>query len=129
MDDLVAFLRARLDEDEAVTREADDFDDHSWYIVQDGLGNTVGPRPQPGEFRIATAYYAEYAEHIARYDPARVWADVAAKRELLRVAEAAADFAPTFTTGFAAKLEGVLRRFAVAYADHPDYRPEWAPVS
>lgn len=65
--------------------------------------------------------------HIARHDPARVLVEVEATRELLRVAAAAADFAPTFTTGVAAKLEDVLRLFALPYTDHPDYRPEWAP--
>lgn len=109
MDELVAFLRARLDEDYLTMREANS----SPEMV------TGTPRS-----------YAEapVAIHIARFgNPDRVLAEVEAKRELLRVAAAAADFAPTFTSGFAAMLEGVLRLFAVAYDGHPSYRAEWRP--
>jgi hypothetical protein len=45
----------------------------------------------------------------------------------LQLAERAYDYHETFTNGSAAALEGALRLFAQAYADHPDYRPEWAP--
>jgi hypothetical protein len=111
VDDLVAFLRARLDEDELTMREAN-----------------TSPEMLTG---IPRSYAdAPVALHIARFgNPDRVLAEVEAKRELLRFAEAIRDFAPTFTTGVAAKLEDVLRLFARAYADHPDYRPEWAPTA
>lgn len=66
-------------------------------------------------------------EHAARHDPARVLAEVAAKREVVRLAERAHDYHETFMNGFAAALEDALRLFALPYAGHREYRPEWAP--
>lgn len=134
MDDLVAFLRARLAEDEAAARAATPgpwvAGTTSGLLVDDGVygQGDGGSLEFACDVREASWDWKQgNVAHIARHDPARVLAEVEAVRELLRVAVAAADFAPTFTTGFAARLEGVLRRFAVAYAAHPDYRIEWVP--
>ncbi|HEY4631806.1 MAG TPA: DUF6221 family protein, partial [Blastococcus sp.] len=80
------------------------------------------------------------AEHIARYDPARIMAECAAKRRaVLACREARPDLAflgarppgmadfpmtPHDQHQFAALTLALL---ALPYADHPDYRPEWRP--
>jgi hypothetical protein len=83
MDDLIAFLNARLDEDEAAAKQAaggihgrrenykaivaDAADPDNWAIVD------LSPLAED-----------EYlGTHIARHDPARVLREVAAKRAIL----------------------------------------------
>jgi len=131
MDDLIAFVNARLGEDEklakaaqapspwkAATHEAD-----SW-IVTDAAGDPViydEGRPS-----------LEEAAHIARHDPGRVLREAASKRAHIRMWEA---FAKNFTHidetvfEFAKReaLEDVLAHDAAAWGDHPDYRQEWKP--
>lgn len=160
MDDLIEFLRARLDEDELWATEAsrrggspavlggvhwrweDPETDEvvepqpglQTYVDDDRAGvslrstetfpATVGDLPQFA-LHIVDTVPSAVGGHIIRHDPARVLAEVEAKRKVVRIAEAARDFAPTFTTGFAAKLEDTLRLFAQAYREHPDFRPEW----
>jgi len=80
------------------------------------------------------------AEHIARYDPARIRAECVAKRRtVLACREARPDL-----TFLGARPEGMadfpltprdqhqfaaltLALMALVYAEHPDYRPEWRP--
>lgn len=96
MDDLVQFLRARLDEDDQAARAAAWDEDMAakwragstpyggvqgaprWY-VEDAYEDAVVSRvdPQGSEDQ-------GVAQHIARHDPARVLAEVDAKREMLR---------------------------------------------
>ncbi len=109
--DLVTFLRARLDEDETVSRAA--------------LGPTVliaddKLRPAPDQ-----------ATHVRRHDPARVLREVEAKRRIVdRYADVqdgwvAMDECPDCLFPGARWL---LQTLALSYSDHPDYRPEWAPA-
>jgi hypothetical protein len=76
--------------------------------------------------------------HIARHDPARVLAEVAAKRRVM-----ARHFTPPSPVRIYAACEGCgydygdisqrydigdcpeLRDMAAVYADHPDYNPAW----
>jgi hypothetical protein len=144
-DDLVAFLRARLDEDEQVAQATTagpwwHEPRKQWlapgaferYDLAQGE-EFVGYGQSPLSGCIAATGPADDqqsmadARHIARHDPARVLAEVAAKRDVIRLAERAHDYHATFLSGFAAAMEDALRKFALAYADHPDYRPEWAP--
>lgn len=85
MSDLIAFLTATLDEDERVAREAAvPSRSESWEI-------TDGQREQwHTGLAIAVAYSVwdacidpRTAKHTARHDPARVLADVAAKRAIV----------------------------------------------
>lgn len=124
MSGLVEFLRARLDEDEALAREAPP---GPWYI-----GNAVDPTQPctvhtfPGVRLVADGLNWLVAEHIARQNPARVLAEVAVKRELIRVWEAVRD-----VTGTGSLAEGTAARaiqlHAAVYADHPDYEERWKP--
>jgi len=134
MDDLVAFLKARLDEDEAVAQETvADFGDH-WTVDGErvrGSVEYVDVLDGPG---------MPYA-HIARHDPARVLREVEAKRRLLAL------HAPTGPGGddcvvcdYGADSCGcmgtnggwpcaTLELLALPYSGHPDYRPAWSPTA
>jgi hypothetical protein len=127
MDDLVQFLRARLDEDERM----------AVATLWDGSGNEAGwsliASATVGVGR-DSIYVAdtEVARHIARHDQARVLAEVDAKRQALAHYERIQQHTRRSDGGndylFA---EGAVRRqiqyMALPYRDDPGYRPEWAP--
>jgi hypothetical protein len=141
VDDLAAFLAARLDEDEAAAKaakapspwKAAEHEADNW-IVTDAAG-------EPLIYDEGTPSLEE-AAHIARHDPARVLREVEAKRTIL------AEHDPCYPTyyptpsgqptcgvchsgGFDWDPErwpcATVRALAVVYGDHPDYRPEWKP--
>lgn len=126
-DDLIAFLRARLDEDERLARAAADEVEvvgGSW----DGAAHIM----------LARASYDDTADHFARHDPARVLAEVDAKRQIVDTRSAIRERLSywqsqeheTFEAMARAdlhRLDDVLSILATAYADHPDYREEWRP--
>ena len=60
------------------------------------------------------------AAHIARYNPARVLADIAAKREIVA-------WVGDYDADLDGSAWGILGNLAALYADHPDYQQEWAP--
>ena len=120
MTDIVAFLNARLDEDEAAAKEA-------WGVEWDWryVARPFGEHPS-----------IAHTVHIARHDPARVLRDVEADRVLLalhdelwrlyRAFEEAGEPGP-ISLGRAQALSRVLRIRAARFSDHPDYRAEWKP--
>lgn len=81
------------------------------------------------------------AAHIARHHPARVLAEVDAKRKLIRRIfeyEAKIDsewgcchYAEEIEAGLCSEVNPAevtaLRLLALPYADHPGYREEWRP--
>ncbi|WP_433893014.1 DUF6221 family protein [Streptomyces sp. CA-111067] len=109
MDDLIEFLRARLDEDDLTVREAN-----------------TSPEMVTG---IPRSYAeAPVAIHIARFaNPDRVLAEIEAKREVLHIFERTRDYSPIFMSGIGAAMVGTLRLLAQAYDGHPDYREDWRP--
>ncbi|MFF3158491.1 DUF6221 family protein [Streptomyces sp. NPDC057910] len=148
MDDLVQFLRDRLDEDETVAHLA--AEPESWMelnrqpradwhvqlwadpdvaaVIADPESSAypVAATPDGMDERDAEAR----ATHIARHDPARVLADVEAKRELLGRYEALESGVLVMTGAESILSEYrrvVLPSLALPYADHPDYREEWRP--
>jgi hypothetical protein len=81
VDDLVAWLRAQLDDDERVASRISE-SQRTW--------NTAGGWPETGPDTVMAAggpvaeEVDEFdAEHIARWDPARVLAEVDAKRRII----------------------------------------------
>ena len=119
--DLVAFLNARLDEDEAVANAAATSGNQfaaegvfapEWRFANDsamvrsGAGAIVFGEGAPS---------GEQAVHIACHDPARVLREVAAERAMLE------DLDLTYPD--AVHLRKLL---AAAWSDHPDYQQEWA---
>ncbi|MFC8267800.1 DUF6221 family protein [Streptomyces cinereoruber] len=187
MDDLIAFLRARLDEDELWAMEASRRHDSQahpggvhWQWVNPETDTPVTVDPSRGpfltdeeesyrfslrskeqfptgsvgllpQFAIHSAEEIPFAAagHIVRHDPARVLAEVDAKRRVLasyaqavRVRDEAMEWVkePVFTDPGAAGIERwndardvahfldpVVRLLALPYASHPDYRDTWRP--
>lgn len=105
-DDLVAFVKARLQEDEQLARAA--------------RGHEVE----------ALASDEAHA-HMTRWSTQRVLAEVQAKRHIIERCEqyarwAANDDGPGFQALEAAG-DHMLRLLALPYAGHESYRAEWAP--
>lgn len=164
-DDLVQFLRARLDEDERAARDAGG---KPWAWEQHYGDMCNDPTCEYGELATDDTVLMDVhgydvkapwqgADHIARHDPARVLAEVDAKRRI--VGASAADCPPgcqtehSFSGSCMLRPMGpawengerwvrdedgspvraphtplsVLRFLALPYADHPDYREEWRP--
>lgn len=138
--ELREFLTARLADDErialAVQQRA------PWVVV--GSYGDEGVK-EDGYGWVATGAYnagmdADDAAHIARHDPARVLRDVAAKRRILEMWEDPADVAhlPDGVVdgrdpderdeqiATASVIDVIVRDLAAVYAEHPDYRQEWA---
>jgi hypothetical protein len=138
-DDLTTFLRARLDEDEQTARAAAEELGADWYY-DDGfvLARREGDQVVTGSQDFLER---ERGEHIARHDPARVLADVEAKRQIIEQHKpATVSYLPsrergcvtcsTAQTWDAQANEAncqTLCLLALPYADHPDYRDEWRP--
>ncbi|MFJ3170625.1 DUF6221 family protein [Streptomyces roseus] len=135
MDDLVQFLRARLDEDESHANAASwDGDMASRWVA--GSAGPCGPRERAPRWYINDAYEdgvigkvdpqgsedEGVARHIARYDPARVLADVEAKRQAIA---ACAYYLHDSEDGPDACAVAVLTALALPHSDHPDYRDAW----
>ncbi|MFF9910637.1 DUF6221 family protein [Streptomyces sp. NPDC013457] len=124
--DLVEFLTARLDEDEQTARRAGD---SFRQIGETGvIVATEGDRAE----ECASANWAGVAEHIARHDPARVLAEVDAKRQIVTAfAEARKrdynEEPANYFAGVHVALGAALDFLALPYADHPDYDEAWRP--
>ena len=101
MDDLVRWLGDQLTEDERIARAAEASKEDGWRW---------GPDSESAAER-----------HIAEWGPARVLREIDAKRDLLVFAKGIHDHHATFTTGVYARLEQVLRLYALAYKGRPGY--------
>lgn len=144
MNDLIAFLRARLDEDE---REA-----NSHYLLKsDAPGHDLRQGPTHSEVSYhdgsgsETMTHAEYWQRF--HDPApdkRLLAEVDAKRRLIKQQfKYASTIDHEWGCGHdAEEIEAgecewlnphtghelpILRLLAVPHADHPNYREDWRP--
>jgi hypothetical protein len=135
--DLVQFLRDRLDEDEQTARATEwcpatmtfnGWDTHRINADESEVrshGATITRGTSP-----------EFADHITRHDPERTLREVEAGRRVISDYEDAtrtlAVAGPSGTpydlmTGATNTLKRVLRLLAAVYADHPDYCAEWRP--
>lgn len=149
MSDIVAFLLARLAEDEAVALAATDprRPGYTWQWVEDATDEPikavaddladpvhegraislrtieefpttsgVGPLPAFVISGVDDALPTGLV-HIAHWDPARVLAECAAKRQLIEGTE--------YRMTFDDRDEHVLFVMAAVYADHADFDPAW----
>ena len=137
MSDIVEFLTARLDEDEAYALNAAESVSRGWFEPFSGAVQFGGPEDNP-ECEMALTYDSGISRHMVRHDPARVLAEVKAKRA---IGKAQQDFAARVANasykgydalnyhrdrGTEAALMGTLRYLAAPYADHPDYQQAWS---
>lgn len=120
MDDLVTFLRARLDEDQRVAATAGGGDDC-------GAWTAAGETVDFDQYEIG-GFHPSTAAHVARHDPARVLREVEAKRRLLEQFTLRGDSVRrTVQPSTGGVWDDLLRMLALPYAGHPDYREEWRP--
>ena len=159
--DLVEFLKARYDEDDRAAELADT-SGHRWEAVTDGDSGPAVRTERGGEVQWSREIpYAVWhcddeldgcpedargciaeAEHIARHDPARVLAEVAAKRRIVdlhspeRVWTGSGYEDDKCTTCmlhesdlYGREYETVpcptLRALGLPHARHPDYDESW----
>lgn len=120
MDDLVTFLRARLNEDE---QEAAAASPGPWHVDAEADEVLAVDDIVVAEgFALSGQQLRATTRHIARHDPARVLAEVAAKRSMIGRIDSHATI-----MGWDEVHGDLLRLLALPYADHPDYRDEWRP--
>jgi hypothetical protein len=146
MNELIAWLRAQLDDDERVARAASMApwlrDEANASIRHSGPSASKSSEPfgmyviaSVGAYDIGRPSH-EDAEHIARWDPARVLAEVDAKRRILELHRRVPDnVAPRL--GFSApdmcEVDAqtwpcpTVRLLVLPYAARPGYRDEWRP--
>lgn len=112
---ITEFLTARLDEDEAAARDV--------------LENGVVSWDEARQILYRAGWHAERAEaHIVRHDPARVLADVAAKRSIVQAWVDADEMAgpyPGTDAGVEMGLLTAVHHLAAVYDQHPDWREKW----
>lgn len=154
MSDIVKFLRARLDGDEAAALAA--------VIPAHEGPNAYKPHPALAEWSYdgGEVEYVQTPEmlahkypdtiyvtcdseglspsvddsvgpHIARHDPARVLREVEAKRRILYTCDTATRMwlharTEEYADGVADPGDTILRALASVYADHPDFDGSWA---
>lgn len=115
---LVAFITARLDDDERTARAADSGE--RWEPTNDRSQVWAGYYVAVGPYEPAMMDEDDVA-HITRFDPKRVIDEADAKRAML----------PHLVVD-GHRLSRcdrcqALRLLAAPYAWHPDFREEWAP--
>jgi len=159
MTNIVEFLTARLDEDEAgalattpvlvtghwkVARDKHADDDAPLQLIQGEYPDDPASEEYSSTEVIAyCAYWQAEAEanlrHIARHDPARVLAEVKAKRALIKIAFDHASkidgewgcchSAESIKAGLCEderpEDQAILRTLAELYDQHPDYDEAW----
>ncbi|WP_328941506.1 DUF6221 family protein [Streptomyces sp. NBC_00250] len=144
MADLIAFLRARLDEDWKLAYESGCGGRDDWaFDPEDPWNGPNGPREvvrraTGGFIAVVDPDHGKYgtwnARHIARHNPARVLAEVDAKRRILDEVVPEMDgmtdqihsewgVGPIDPSTYESLV--LLRLLALPYASHPDYRDEW----
>ncbi|MEV0726000.1 DUF6221 family protein [Micromonospora purpureochromogenes] len=131
-DDLVTWLRALLDEDERDARAVEG--DGVWDVPSTGVVQLGGV----GDLDGLVMAPRNVAHHMATHDPARVLADVDAKRHILDAhpLEGPSKYVPFQYCGTCQDGDGIVtapapcptqRALALPYADRPGYRDEWKP--
>ena len=151
--DLATFLRARLDEDDQVAKRSIEYSGMHlnggsathlgiWNVEDRSTGTFVVVQDQWNRTaEVVPTYGGMHTDHIARHDPARVLAEIAAKRQILdehfNVNEGSCGTCVEGKWGYPTHGGSLpqdypcptLRLLALPYADHPDYRDEWRPAT
>jgi hypothetical protein len=125
VDELVAFVRRCLDEDEHWARAA--FGDHNRAIAEWHVRTTGIVEIGQDEDDLVT-YDRDVAYHIERWDPARVLAEVKAKRRILEEVQSwleVDDEHDPVETAFRASAGWMVAVLAQPYAGQDGWREEW----
>ncbi|WHM30162.1 DUF6221 family protein [Streptomyces sp. BPPL-273] len=113
MEDLVEFLRARLDEDEADAAAASP---GPWHVDAEGDEVlAVDDITVADGFALSGRQLRATTAHIARHDPDRIMRQTAILRGRVDL----------WSKMAGSHARANLREFAAIWDDHPDYRPEW----
>lgn len=135
MNDLVEFLRARLDEREQLARDAAGSGQQSWV---DTLEETPDGENCYWAVRVRGHRYgfidldddlpsASRSKHIATNDPASALVDIEAKRRIIdRVERYLSTHFGDDSSGEVV-CEEILEFLALPFVDHPDYQVHWRP--
>jgi Family of unknown function (DUF6221) len=135
VDELIAFLHACLDDDERVAREVSDRAPYDEWDATTAQGDDDAARSHAEVVGIArphaTSAARSIAEHIARWDPARVLAELKADRRILDLHRPVrADDVPGLVQCSRCGGEVMpcehIRLLAQPYAGQPGWREEWA---
>lgn len=121
MSDLIAFLNARLDEDERKIKAWDD------TFYRRGPGEPIVLPPGRNGYTIEFVAVPMLAP--------RMLAEIAAKRAIIDLHEEAASADASKMMGYEIHqndgareyMRDVIRAISSAYASHPDYDQEWKP--
>ena len=129
MDDLAAFISARLDEDEAAHRHAGQ-GRIAWltYNREDGQlsHTTVAADHHDGEWCADGKLLPEPASVLIVYDQQRALREITAKRAMVDAATNVPDDDDPYYGGYDTAMEFALRHLAAVWSDHPGYQQEWA---
>jgi Family of unknown function (DUF6221) len=144
VDDLIAFVAARLAEGEAAAKAAET--GTPWHATAGESGPRVTTGPGEDDHWDREVSFAVWicddeadgcpdanrammaeARHIALHDPARALREVEADRKILALLEQ--DVVDGRERDYEATeiLEQVVKIRAERFDSHPDYRPEWKP--
>jgi hypothetical protein len=123
-DDLIAFLNARLDEDEAAAKAAQSQDERHEQNMPDAEMRECIDLASRRERNYDQPWWAanmNYQLTRRRFpsNPARVLREVEAKRAVILQWENSPSGSLVLTNA--------LYQLAAVYSDHPDYRAEWKP--
>jgi hypothetical protein len=140
-DALIEWLRAQIDEDERVARDA--LEERWAYspplVSYDAVPDDDGHFEMGGEEVETLGFAPEDLTHIARQDPDRTLAEVAAKRAILELHQpwtaVSAHVVPNPRCRECGDIDEypvawpcpTLRLLALPYAGQPGYREEWRP--
>jgi hypothetical protein len=131
-DDLIEFLRARLDEDEVAAKDLGNAcRPWTWSMPPDGYPQTVSSDGVP--YIICQTFDgpqdpAVTAPFIVHNDPARVLRGVEAKRQLLDLTvQSLPGNCDCEAYGHHTDADTALRLLATEWNTHPDYQEAWRP--
>lgn len=144
MDEMIAFFRARLNEEEFAAYQSADFGggivsavwrlsgSHGIYWSVAAVAQAEGHEET---IDVVDAHTEQVANHIVLHDPHRVLRSIKAKRRMLDAFAAVShgertapheDMRDVSRAGVDT-WRFVLRLSVAEYADHPDYKTEWRP--
>jgi hypothetical protein len=133
--DIVDFLRARLDEDEAAAKLMAEYYPPPWDLSDRGwMARVVADAPSYRDVIVLEqfdgepegGYLGDLIAHVGRHDPARVLREVEGKRRIfadcLETGSHRCDYGDLFSSEQICQGRGYLLE---SYVGHPDFKDWW----